>query len=126
MDEKSYNPDSFHAQMKFIWKTKKKFDIKVAGQNLFLIEFEALNDLESIFEGRPWLFHKQVIFYRFSEPIECAKVILVKTLLWLKVGPYHLDCDMKDLAHAMGFTFRGLLRFEFTDYYCHLRVMVDV
>ncbi|KAK5811499.1 hypothetical protein PVK06_026836 [Gossypium arboreum] len=35
--KKSYNPDSFRAQMKSIWKTRKKFEIQLAEQNLFLI-----------------------------------------------------------------------------------------
>lgn len=37
--KKSYNPDSFRVQMKSIWKTRKKFDIQLVGQNLFLIIF---------------------------------------------------------------------------------------
>lgn len=32
---KSYNPDRFRAKMKSIWKTRKKFEICVVGQNLF-------------------------------------------------------------------------------------------
>lgn len=30
--KKSYNPDSFRAQIKSIWKTRKKFKIQLAGQ----------------------------------------------------------------------------------------------
>ncbi|MBA0785420.1 hypothetical protein Gotri_025480 [Gossypium trilobum] len=44
------------SKMKSIWKTKKKFEIQRVGQNLFLIVFELEEDLESILEGRPWLF----------------------------------------------------------------------
>ncbi|KAH1107565.1 hypothetical protein J1N35_011333 [Gossypium stocksii] len=43
---KMYNPDSLRAQLKSIWKTKKKFEILVAGQNLFTISFEDEEDLE--------------------------------------------------------------------------------
>ncbi|MBA0879485.1 hypothetical protein Goshw_005468 [Gossypium schwendimanii] len=50
---KIYNPDGFRAHMKSIWKTRKKFEIQVAGQNLFLIIFELEEDLELILEGRP-------------------------------------------------------------------------
>ncbi|MBA0748181.1 hypothetical protein Gogos_005028 [Gossypium gossypioides] len=60
---KSYNPDSFRSQMKSIWKTRKKFEIQLAGQNLFLIVFETEEDLETIMEGRPWLFRKQLILF---------------------------------------------------------------
>ncbi|MBA0632063.1 hypothetical protein Godav_000875, partial [Gossypium davidsonii] len=58
---KTYNPDSLRAQEKSIWKTKKKFEIQVAGQNLFMIMFEAEEDLEQILEdnqGKIWLSFK--------------------------------------------------------------------
>ncbi|MBA0816884.1 hypothetical protein Gohar_001500 [Gossypium harknessii] len=49
--------------MKSIWKTKKKFEIQTAGQNLFLIVFELEEYLELIMEGRPWLFRKSLILF---------------------------------------------------------------
>ncbi|MBA0786935.1 hypothetical protein Gotri_025666 [Gossypium trilobum] len=49
--EKSYNLDSFKAQMKSIWKTKRKFEIQSVGQNLFMIVFELEEDLETVMEG---------------------------------------------------------------------------
>lgn len=49
--------------MKSIWKTKKKFDIQMARQNLFMIVFVEEEDLELILGGRPWLFHKQMIIF---------------------------------------------------------------
>ncbi|MBA0661973.1 hypothetical protein Goklo_006183, partial [Gossypium klotzschianum] len=61
--KKSYNQDSFKAQMRSIWKTKKKFVIQVVGQNLFLIEFELEEDLETVMEGQPWLFRKQLVLF---------------------------------------------------------------
>ncbi|MBA0575652.1 hypothetical protein Golob_023951 [Gossypium lobatum] len=56
--KKPYNQDSFKAQMRSIWKTRKKFVIQVVGKNLFLIEFELEEDLETVLEGQPWLFRK--------------------------------------------------------------------
>ncbi|MBA0701560.1 hypothetical protein Goari_027450 [Gossypium aridum] len=50
---KSYNPNSFLAQLKSIWKARKKFEIQVTGQNLFLILFEEEEDLETILEVGP-------------------------------------------------------------------------
>lgn len=37
--KKIFNLDSFHAQFKGIWKMKKKFEIRLVGQSLFLIIF---------------------------------------------------------------------------------------
>ncbi|MBA0752093.1 hypothetical protein Gogos_000962, partial [Gossypium gossypioides] len=65
---KSYNPNSFRAQMKSIWKRKKKFEIQVVGQNLFLISFEDEKDLELILEGY------------WSCPLECDKKDLMHVI----------------------------------------------
>ncbi|KAK5793771.1 hypothetical protein PVK06_034929 [Gossypium arboreum] len=73
--KKFYNPDSFRAQMKSIWKTRKKFEIKLEGQNLFLIMFESEEDLELIMEGQPWLFRKNlIIFDRLDRSIERSQI----------------------------------------------------
>lgn len=61
--------------MKSIWKTRKKFEINVIGQNLFMIVFDEEDDLESVLRGRPWLFkRKLVLFDRLKEPVERKKL----------------------------------------------------
>ncbi|MBA0612834.1 hypothetical protein Godav_013383 [Gossypium davidsonii] len=35
----------------------------MVGQNLFLIIFELVEDLEMILAGRPWLFRKSIILF---------------------------------------------------------------
>ncbi|KAL1120787.1 hypothetical protein V6Z11_D01G187700 [Gossypium hirsutum] len=71
--KKLYSPKSFKVQMRSIWKTRKKFEILMVGQNLFLIEFELEEDLETIMEGRLWLFRKSIILFdRLIKPIERA------------------------------------------------------
>lgn len=63
---------------------------------MFLIEFEDENDLETILEGRPWHFRKQVvIFDRLTEYFDRSRIRLVETPLWLKVGLYPMECDKK-------------------------------
>lgn len=52
--KKNFNPDSFKAQMKSIWKSNKKYVIEMVRQNLFLISFDSECDMERIMEGRPW------------------------------------------------------------------------
>ncbi|MBA0872368.1 hypothetical protein Goshw_012404, partial [Gossypium schwendimanii] len=120
--KKSYNLDSFRAQLKSIWKIKKKFDIEVEGQNLFLISFENEDDMEIIMEGRPWLFKRQlIIFDRLVEPIERRRFVLFFFPFWLKIGPCLLECDKKDLMHTIGLTFGGMIRLEVKEEFCRLR-----
>lgn len=49
--KKTYHPDSFRAQIKSIWKTKRKFEIEAVGPNLFLVLFEDSDDLEFVLKG---------------------------------------------------------------------------
>lgn len=51
--KRTYSPDSLRAQFKSIWKTKGKYEITLAGPNLFLVVFDYEEDLELILEGRP-------------------------------------------------------------------------
>ncbi|KAK5825352.1 hypothetical protein PVK06_020176 [Gossypium arboreum] len=75
---RSYNLDNLIAQLRSIWKTKKKFEILITGQNLFTISFEDEGDLEQILEGHPWFFQKQlIIFDRLTKPVERNKIQLI-------------------------------------------------
>lgn len=86
---KTYNLDSFCVQMRSIWKTRKKFEIQIIGQNLIVISFEDEDDLESVLEGSPWLFGRKVmLFDRFIELVERKKIRLVVSPYWIRVGPY--------------------------------------
>ncbi|MBA0700944.1 hypothetical protein Goari_022046 [Gossypium aridum] len=75
--EKLYKTESFRAHMKGIWKTRKKFEIQMVGQNLFLIVFELEDNLETILEGRPWLFCKSIILFdRLFQAVERDQIRL--------------------------------------------------
>ncbi|PPD67587.1 hypothetical protein GOBAR_DD35533 [Gossypium barbadense] len=124
--EKLYNPDSFRAYTKGIWKTRKKFEIQVVGQNLFLIIFEMEEDLELILEGRPWLFHKSLILFdRLCQAVERDQIKLASTPFWIKIESCFLEFNKKDLLHAIGGTFGGVLKFEISEEFYRLRINLD-
>ncbi|PPS01723.1 hypothetical protein GOBAR_AA18948 [Gossypium barbadense] len=112
---------------KSIWNTKRKFEIQMVGQNLFQISFEDEDDLEMIMEGRPWLFRKQlIIFDRLKEATKRRNIKLVFSQFWLKIGPCPSECEKKDLMHAIGSTFGGVMRSEIKNDICRLKVQLDV
>ncbi|MBA0777650.1 hypothetical protein Gotri_005645, partial [Gossypium trilobum] len=82
---KTYNPDGLRAQLRSICKTKKKFEILVAGQS-----------------------------------IERNKIRLVYSPFWLKFGPCPPECDKKNLMHAVGSTFGGIIRLEIKEVFLFL------
>ncbi|MBA0577299.1 hypothetical protein Golob_025015, partial [Gossypium lobatum] len=125
--EKFYNLESFKAQMKSIWKTKKNFEITTVGQNLFLLEFDLDEDLEAITEGRPWFFRKSVILFdRLTKQIKRAQIRLTSSPFWIKIGSCLPEIDKNDLLHAIGVTFGGVIRSEINGNLCRLKISLDV
>ncbi|PPD97500.1 hypothetical protein GOBAR_DD05458 [Gossypium barbadense] len=124
---KLYNQESFRAQMRSIWKTKKKFEIQKVGQNLYIIVSELKEDLESILEGKPWLFRKSfILFNRLSQEMERDQISLTSSPFWIKIDSHLPEFDKKDLMHAIGVTFEGVIRSEIRDTCCRLRISLDV
>ncbi|PPD88820.1 hypothetical protein GOBAR_DD14226 [Gossypium barbadense] len=124
--EKFYNPESFKAQMKSLWKIKNKFEIQTED-NLFLIAFETDEDLELIMEGRPWLFQKSLmLFDRITQSVERSQIRLNSLPVWLKVGPCLPKFDKKNLLHAIGVTFGGIIRSKINGEWCRLKINLDV
>lgn len=98
--KKFFNPDSFRAQMRSIWKSSKKFEIEMVGQDLFLITFYDETDMEQIMDGRLWFFRRQlVLFERLDKPIYRNQIKMIISPLWLKISSCPLKCDKKDLMH---------------------------
>ncbi|MBA0769047.1 hypothetical protein Gotri_017815, partial [Gossypium trilobum] len=101
--KKLYNPDSFRAHMKSIWKTRRKFEIQMVGQNLFSIFFKLADDLELILEGRPWFFCKSVILFdRLCQAVDRDQIRLTSSPYWMKIDSISPEFDKEDLLQAIG------------------------
>ncbi|KAL1067286.1 hypothetical protein V6Z11_D12G118800 [Gossypium hirsutum] len=78
-------------------------------------------------EGQPWLFRKNlIIFDRLTKPMERDQIWLVSSSFWIKIGPCLPEFDKKNLLHAKGVTFGGVLRSEINGEFCRLRIKLNV
>ncbi|MBA0810758.1 hypothetical protein Gohar_002717, partial [Gossypium harknessii] len=98
-----------------------QLSVKGSMVNLFLIMFDWKEDLETIMEGRPWLFHKSIILFdRLIQPIERGQIRLTSSPFWINIGSCLPEFDKKDLLHAIGVMFGGVLRYEISGDSCRL------
>lgn len=96
-------------------------------QNLFLIVFYCVEDLEKVLEGSLCLFRRQlVVFGQLLSPTEQNKIKLVHSPFWIKMGPCPPDYDKNDLLQAVGSTFGGVLGLEIVGEFCRFKVNLDV
>ncbi|KAA3467548.1 bZIP-like protein [Gossypium australe] len=99
----------------------------MVGRNLFSIVFDLEEDLELIMEGRSSLFRKfLILFDRLINPLERDQICLTTSPYWIHIGLYPPEFDKKNLMHAIGSTFGGVLIFEISGDLCRLRVNLDV
>ncbi|KAA3474026.1 hypothetical protein EPI10_024359 [Gossypium australe] len=68
----------------------------------------------------------QLSIKRLKNPIERDQICLISSPYWIKIGPCSLEFDKKDMLHAIGSTFGGVLRSEIKDDFCRLRVNLEV
>ncbi|MBA0608501.1 hypothetical protein Godav_020715 [Gossypium davidsonii] len=84
-------------------------------------------DLETVMEGRPWLFQKNlVLFDRLVKLMERSQIRLNSFPFWIKIEPSLPEFDKKDLLYAIGVTFGGVIRSEINRDLCRLRIKLDV
>ncbi|MBA0686859.1 hypothetical protein Goari_014435 [Gossypium aridum] len=88
--KKSYNLDSFQAQLKVFGRLRRN------------------------------------LRYRLLESMERSTIRLVASPFWVKVGPCPPKCDQKDLIHAIGSTFGGVLRSKVKGDFCKIKVQMNV
>ncbi|MBA0870847.1 hypothetical protein Goshw_017916 [Gossypium schwendimanii] len=86
-----------------------------------LICFELADDLELILEGRPWFFRNSVILFdRLCQAVDRDQIRLTSSPYWMKIDSISPEFDKKDLMHAIGATFGGVLRSEINEDSCRL------
>ncbi|PPS03139.1 hypothetical protein GOBAR_AA17528 [Gossypium barbadense] len=90
------------------------------------ISFENEDDMEAIMNGRSWLFRKElIIFERLIEAIERSKIKLICSPFWLRVSSCPPECEKKDLTHAIGSTFGGILRSDIKEELYRIQILLD-
>lgn len=56
-----------------IWRTKRNFEVSMAGDNILLIAFELEVDVEKVLQGEPWVFDRHLVVlkrYDGSIPVQ--------------------------------------------------------
>lgn len=60
------------------------------------------------------------------KPVEKSKIRLVTSPYWIKIGPCPPESDPKELIHAIGSTFEGVISSEVKGDFCRLKVSLNV
>ena len=88
-----------------LWRTKRKFEVSNAGDNIILFAFESEEDIEKVLLGEPWAFDRHlVVFQRYdmSSPIE--KLLFHKVSFWVQIHNLPYSLLSSEVASSLGET----------------------
>lgn len=97
------SPASIKNVMNGAWKTRHKFEIEVAGRNIFAFKFQCQTDREWVLNNGPWLFDKNLI--AFEEPTKNQRIYELKfnkTAFWLRLINLPIGLQNKAVAKEIG------------------------
>ena len=70
-----------------IWRSKNGFKVRNVGIHILLFLFNNEEEVEKIFDGKPWSFDKHlVMIQRYDHSITVKDLVFDKVLLWMQVN----------------------------------------
>ena len=58
---RSINVEAVARTFRPLWRTKRNFEVSMAGDNVVLITFEWEVDAEKVIQGEPWVFDRHLV-----------------------------------------------------------------
>ena len=58
---RSINVEAVARTFRPLWRTKRNFEVSMAGDNVVLIAFEWEVDAKKVIEGEPWMFGRHLV-----------------------------------------------------------------
>jgi hypothetical protein len=85
------------------WTPQGKITLKVLGENLFIIEFEKVEDKYQVLEWRPWVFDGNLFSVAdFDGVAQLSTIEFEKVALWVRMLNLPLACMNAEIGKMIG------------------------
>ena len=69
-----------------IWRTKRKFEVSLMGDNILLFEFELETNIEKVLQGEPWVFDRHLVaLQQFDGSMPVQELSFDKANFWVQI-----------------------------------------
>jgi hypothetical protein len=100
---KRVNKEAFKVVLTRVWRTVKGVRFKELDDNIWLFEFEEVDDMRRVLDGRPWSFDRQlIVLTEFDGKTPPAQMAFKHSLFWVQVHDLPLLCMTKRIAVKIG------------------------
>jgi hypothetical protein len=103
--DKIIGKESIRLALNRAWKPEGFICFRVLGGNLFLLDFEILEDRSHVLAGRPWMFEGQL--FEVEELDGCtppSKMSFDTAAFWIRMFELPLVCMEREMGFKLGST----------------------
>jgi hypothetical protein len=103
VSKRMINKETIKIVLMRLWRIKQPFTFKVLVENLFLIEFEVVNDKIRVLGGRPWVFEGNLFLVEdFDGRTSPSEFTFDKALFWVQMMNLPLACMSREVGFKLG------------------------
>jgi hypothetical protein len=101
--ERKVNNDAFIDVFTRVWRTMKGVIFKKLDDNIWLFEFEEVDDMRRVLDGQPWSFDRQIlVLTEFDGKTPPAHMAFKHSPFWVQIHDMPLLCMTKGIAMKIG------------------------
>ncbi|XP_059429026.1 uncharacterized protein LOC132162821 [Corylus avellana] len=100
---KKVNKDAFKTVLSRIWRTLGGVIFKELDDNIWLFEFEDVDGLRRVLEGRPWSFDRHIlVLNEFNGSTPPSQMAFTHSPFWVQIHDMPLLCMTKGVGTRIG------------------------
>lgn len=97
------NVEAVARTFKPLWQTSKTFSMQDVGDNVVLIEFEEVADLERVLLGELWSYDKYLVaFHRVMDNVAVEELPFNQVAFWVQIHDLPILSMKKKVVGALG------------------------
>jgi hypothetical protein len=100
---KKMKKEAFKVALTRVWRTTRGVIFKELDDNIWLFEFEEVDDMRRVLEGRPWSFYRQIlVLNEFDGNTPPTQMAFKQSPFWVQVHDMPLLCMTKGIGVKIG------------------------
>ena len=94
-----------------LWRTRRNFEVRAAGDNIALFAFELEADVEKVLHGESWTYDKHLVaLERYDGRKPVTELSFCNTAFWIQIHDLPFSLLTKEVALSLGATLGKVIK----------------
>ena len=108
---RAINTEAFAKTFRPLWRTRRNFEIRAAGDNIALFAFELEADVEKVLHGEPWTYDRHLVALERYDGLKPANELsFCKTAFWIQIHDLPFSLLTREVALSLRATLGTVIK----------------